>query len=121
MLRTHHFYRRKSGSPSTGSSQCSRLPEIFRRLLLEPQVADTLLTRLVNALRYVGFYLRSPATLAAENLFLRKHLAPYRERDVKPRRATPATHIALIGLARWFDWRRALVIVQPQTLTQWHR
>jgi putative transposase len=85
------------------------------------QLAGTRLTLLVNALRYVGFCRRSPATLAAENLFLRKQLALYRERDVKPRRAIPATRIALIGLARWFDWRGALVIVQPQTLTWWHR
>jgi putative transposase len=85
------------------------------------QLAGTLLTLLVDALRYVGFCLRSPATLAAESLFLRKQLAPYRERDVKPRRATPATRIALIWRARWFDWRQALVIVQPQTFARWHR
>jgi putative transposase len=24
-------------------------------------------------------------------------------------------------LARWFDWRQALTIVQPQTLIRWHR
>jgi putative transposase len=85
------------------------------------QLAGTLLKLLVDALRYVGFCLRSPATLAAENLFLRKQLALYRERNIKPRRATPATRIALIWLARWCDWRHALVIVQPQTSTRWHR
>jgi hypothetical protein len=36
------------------------------------QLAGTLLTLLVDALRYVGLCLRSPAALAAENLFLRK-------------------------------------------------
>jgi putative transposase len=85
------------------------------------QLAGTLLTLLIDALRYVGFCLRSPVTLSAESLFLRKQLALYRERDVKPRRTTPATRIALIWLGRWFDWRRALVIVQPQTFTRWHR
>jgi putative transposase len=29
--------------------------------------------------------------------------------------------MALVWLGRWFDWRQALVIVQPQTLTRWHR
>jgi putative transposase len=43
------------------------------------------------------------------------------QRGVKPTRATDATRIALTWLARCFDWRRALVIVQPQTLTRWHR
>jgi transposase InsO family protein len=85
------------------------------------QHAGTLLTLLVDALRYVGLCLRSPAVLAAENLFLRKQLALYRERHVTPRRATPATRIALVWLGRWFDWRQALVIVQPQTLIRWHR
>jgi putative transposase len=27
----------------------------------------------------------------------------------------------LIWLARWFDWRQALAMVQPATLTRWHR
>jgi putative transposase len=85
------------------------------------QLAGTLLILLVDALRYVGLCLRSPAALAAENFFLRKQLALYRERNVKPRRASQATRIALVWLGRWFDWRQALVIVQPQTLIRWHR
>ena len=59
----------------------------------------------------------STAALAAENLFLRKQLALYQERHVKPRRATDATRLALVWLARWFDWRQALAVVQPATLT----
>jgi hypothetical protein len=54
------------------------------------QLAGTPLTLLVDALRYVGLCLRSPTALAAENLFLRKQLALYRERHVRPRRATQA-------------------------------
>src|ERR687895_2058009 len=84
-------------------------------------LASTLLTLLVDAFRYVGLCLRSPAALAAENLFLRKQLALYQERKVNPRRASHATRLALTVLARWFDWRQALVIVQPQTLIRWHR
>jgi putative transposase len=90
------------------------------RCRLKP-LAGTLLTLLVDALRYVGLCLRSPAALAAENLFLRKQLALYQERKVNPRRASHATRLALTVLARWFDWRQALVIVQPQTLIRWHR
>jgi putative transposase len=85
------------------------------------QLPGTLLTLLVDALRYVGLCLRSPAAVAAENLFLRKQLALYQERKVNPRRASHATRLALTVLARWFDWRQALVIVQPQTLIRWHR
>ena len=65
--------------------------------------------------------LRPAPVLAAENLFLRKQLALYQERHVKPARATNATRLALVWLGRWFDWRQALVIVQPATLLRWHR
>jgi putative transposase len=82
---------------------------------------STLPMLLADGIRYVGFCLRSPTALAAENLFLRKQLALYRERSSTPRRATPATRLTLVWLARWFDWRHALVIVQPATLIRWHR
>ncbi len=85
------------------------------------QLVGTLLTLLVDALHYVGLCLRSPAALAAENLFLRKQLALFRERKVKPQRATPATRFALVWLGRWFDWRQALTVVQPATFIHWHR
>jgi putative transposase len=80
-----------------------------------------LLTLLSDAVRFLWLYLRSPVALAAENLFLRKQLALYRERDIKPRRASNTTRIALVCLSLWFDWRHALVVVQPATLIRWHR
>jgi putative transposase len=85
------------------------------------QLVYTLLAFLVDGMRYLGLCPCSPAALAAENLFLRKQLALYQERGVKPKRVTPAIRLALVWLARWFDWRRALIIVQPQTLSRWHR
>ncbi len=38
--------------------------------------------------------------------FLRKELAVYQERHVKPRRVPHTTLMALIWLAGWFDWRK---------------
>src|SRR5215510_10202096 len=84
-------------------------------------LAGTLLTLLVDVIRYLRLCLRPAPVLAAENLFLRKQLAQYQERHVKPRRATHGTRLALVWLARWFDWRQALAIVQPQTFIEWHR
>jgi hypothetical protein len=81
----------------------------------------TLLTLIVDVGRFLRLCLRPPTTLAAENLFLRKQLALYQERHVKPRRATNATRLALVWLSRWFSWRQALAIVQPDTFTRWHR
>jgi putative transposase len=85
------------------------------------QAASPLHMLLVDALHFLRLCLRSPTALAAENLFLRKQLALYQERQVKPQPATNAIRIALTWLARWFDWRRALVVVQPATLLRWHR
>ena len=66
-----------------------------------------LLTLLCNALRFLFFCLRPSPALAAENLFLRKQLALYQERHIKPQRGTDATRLSLVWLARWFDWRQA--------------
>lgn len=51
------------------------------------------------------------AALIAENLFLRKQLAFFKERNVKPRRISKSARLAMIGLARFFNWRDVLVDV----------
>ena len=84
-------------------------------------LTGTLLTLLADVIHFLRFCLCPSAVLAAENLFLRKQLACYQERQVKPRRATDAARLALVWLGRWFDWRQALTIVQPATFIRWHR
>src|SRR5881409_1712081 len=74
-----------------------------------------------DLLRLVSAAARSHARLAAENLFLRKQLALYVERQVKPRRADDATRVALVALSWLIDWRRILMVVKPDTLIRWHR
>src|SRR2546426_1807772 len=96
----------------------TRSPRQFRQLV---QLSSLLLTLLGDVVRFLRLCLRSPAALAAENLFLRKQLALYQERHITPRRATNATRLALVWLGRWFDWRQALAVVQPATFTRWHR
>src|SRR5262245_27910929 len=64
---------------------------------------------------------RTRAQLTAENMFLRKQLALYIERQVKPRLADNATRITLTALASRVDWRGLLTIVKPDTLIRWHR
>jgi transposase InsO family protein len=63
----------------------------------------------------------SRRTLAAENLFLRKQLALFQERKVKPRRADDATRWMMVALSHLFPWRGALVNVKPNTVIGWHR
>jgi hypothetical protein len=71
---------------------------------------------LVDALTFVSLGFRSRSQMAAENLFLRKQLALYRERQVKPRRADDSTRITLVALSQLIDWRAMLTIVKPDTL-----
>lgn len=49
--------------------------------------------------------LRPTRIVAAENLFLRRQLAMYVERGVKPRRPDVGTRVSLALLSRLFDWR----------------
>ena len=74
-----------------------------------------------DLLRFLFLGFRSRSSLAAENLFLRKQLAFYQERKVKPRRADNPTRLTLVLLSRWFNWRDALIVVRPRTLIAWHR
>ena len=85
------------------------------------QLATMLLSLITDAGCYLGLCLRPSPALAAENLFLRKQLALYQERQVKPRQATNAIRLAMVWLSLRFDWRSALSIVQPQTFIRWHR
>jgi transposase InsO family protein len=64
---------------------------------------------------------RRQGALAAEILMLRRQLAMYIERGVKPRRVDPGTRVTLALLSRFFNWRDALVVVRPETMIRWHR
>src|SRR6516225_6049125 len=75
----------------------------------------------VDALYFVGLSFRSRTALLAENLFLRKQLAFYQERQIRPRRLTNAARLSLVFWSRFFAWRSALLIVKPATLIGWHR
>jgi putative transposase len=75
----------------------------------------------LRSMRFISSVARSHSQLAAENLFLRKQLAFYVERQVKPRRADDATRITLGALPSRIEWRRILMIVKPDTLIGWHR
>ena len=75
----------------------------------------------VDFIRLLGSFLQSRSALAAENLFLRKQLSLYQERQVRPQRATDATRLTMVLVAKLFDWREALITVRPETFIGWHR
>ncbi|HKM55939.1 MAG TPA: integrase core domain-containing protein [Isosphaeraceae bacterium] len=83
--------------------------------------AKILIQLFADMLCLYGLAFRSSRSIKAENLFLRRQLALYIERGIKPRRVDPVTRIALALLSRFFNWRDALVVVRPETLIRWHR
>ena len=86
-----------------------------------PKVLLTTFNLLLDVLSFVRLSLRPRSALAAENVFLRRQLALYLERRVKPRRAKVAARLTLVLLSKLFAWREALTIVKPDTLICWHR
>jgi hypothetical protein len=76
-------------------------------------LARIVLGLLADLAGLVVLAVRPRRSVEAENLFLRRQLALYRERGVKPRRVDAATRVSLAFLSRLFDWRDALVVVRP--------
>jgi putative transposase len=70
----------------------------------------------LDLLTFFRLTLRTPPAVAAENLFLRKQLALYVERQTKAHRATNAVRFTLAQLSRFFEWRDALTVVKSDTL-----
>jgi hypothetical protein len=71
-----------------GALRMLKVPRLLHYLV---QLTCMVLRLLGDAAHFLHLCLHSPAALAAENLFLRKQLALYQERQVTPRRATDAT------------------------------
>jgi hypothetical protein len=84
-------------------------------------IAHILFRFLADLLRLIALSVRRGRSLEAENLFLRRQLALYKERGIKPRRIDAATRMSLVFLSKVFGWREALIIVRPETLIRWHR
>ena len=85
------------------------------------KIATAITSLTCDGVRWLWLTLRSTSAVEAENLFLRRQLALYIERGVKPRRIDSITRIALTVLSGFFHWRDALVVVRPETLLRWHR
>lgn len=56
-----------------------------------------------DLIQWFGLLLRPRDSLEAEILFLRRQLAPYLEREVKPQWVDMAIRVMLTFLSRWFD------------------
>src|SRR3954465_8975209 len=92
--------------------------KLFTRL---SRMVRNLRTIASDGLSFFAAVWRRRTALAAENLFLRKQLALFREREKKSMPTTPADRLVFSRLAGWSDGRSALLIVKPATLIGWHR
>jgi hypothetical protein len=76
---------------------------------------------LIDLIALTALALRQRRATAAEILVLRRQIALYKERGIKPRRIDPVTRISLALLSRFFNWRDAVVVVRPEAMIRWHR
>jgi putative transposase len=70
---------------------------------------------------FLGLLIRPRKTIAAENSSYVGSSHCTESAKCRPRRIDPATRITLALLSRLFNWRSALIVVQPKTLIGWHR
>jgi hypothetical protein len=69
-----------------------------------------ILGQLADLVGLIALSVRPRRSVEAENPFLRRELALYKERGVKPRRVDAVTRVSLAFLSRLVDWRDALVV-----------
>src|SRR5450756_476449 len=86
-----------------------------------PNISALVFSLASDLAQFLRSAFRSRTALVAENLFLRKQLAFYREHKVRPRPLTDAARLSLVLWSRLFEWKNALMIVRPGTFTGWHR
>jgi hypothetical protein len=71
---------------------------------------------LCDLARFISLLMHPRGALAAESLFLRKQLAIYQKRNLKPRRPDTASPVARVLLSGLIDRKRALVLIRRQNL-----
>ena len=75
-----------------------------------PGVSGVLIQLIGDTLPSWWLTCRSTQSIKAGNLFLRRQLALYVERGIKPRRIDPVTRISLAITLKILQWRDALVV-----------
>src|ERR1017187_4085315 len=80
---------------------------------------------MLRSLRLLFFLLvhslHSRHNLLLENLALRQQLAVLKRKHPQPRFAAPDKLFWVILWRLWPGWKRALLLVQPETVVRWHR
>ena len=71
--------------------------------------------------RFTCLLFKPRQAVAAENLILRRQIALFEERGIKPRRIDAATRLSLALWTQLCDWRSCLTVVSPRTVIRWHQ
>src|SRR5262245_24837639 len=80
-----------------------------------------MLKAIVVSIRFVLLIFGGQKQVALENAALRQQLAVF-ERDARRPKLNNRDRLFWIGLYMiWQDWKSALMIAQPETVTSWHR
>ena len=65
--------------------------------------------------------LRTRRSLMLENLALRQQLAVFKRKQPRPRLGAIDKLFWVVARRFWAQWKRALIIVLPDTVARWHR
>jgi hypothetical protein len=80
-----------------------------------------MLNAIVVSIRFILLILGGQKQVALENAALRQQLAVFKRNVPRPK-LNNRDRLFWIGLYMiWEDWKSALMIVQPETVTSWHR
>jgi putative transposase len=100
------------------------VPSIYS-VRLEPLAltpAARYIARMLNLIMQTALStLKSRRVLALENLALRHQIAVLQRGARRPRLTSGDRTLWIILSRFWADWRKQLVIVQPETVIRWHR
>ena len=80
-----------------------------------------MLNAIVLAIRFVLLIFAGQKQVALENAALRQQLAVFKRNVPRPKLSN-RDRLFWIGLYMvWQDWKSALILVRPETVTCWHR
>ena len=85
------------------------------------RILDICQDLLRETLRFLRLMINSKASLAAEVLFLRKQLAFYQERNIKPHRFNDAARLSMLVFGETVRLEKRSGECKPETFTGWHR
>src|SRR6266705_3592943 len=80
-----------------------------------------MLAALVVVLRSLALICSGHRAVALENLALRQQLAVFKRTVRRPQLRRRDRLFWMLLANSWWDWRTALIVVDPDTVVRWHR